>query len=195
MRIGVLGAGKIGGTLARSWLDAGHEVLVSSRHPEEVKSLPAGELREAAEFGDVVLLAVPWVAVTETADLVSPAVAGKVLIDATNAFGAGGLLDLGERGSSEMVAERFLGTRLVKCFNTIVWSRLRDEGRLPGDPGRLAVFVAGDDDAAKDAVAGLASDAGFDAVDAGSLRDGRRLQPDGPVFNVPLTVSEARERL
>jgi 8-hydroxy-5-deazaflavin:NADPH oxidoreductase len=195
MRIGVLGAGKIGGTLARKWLDAGHEVLVSSRHPEEVKALPAGELREAAGFGDVVLLAVPWAAVTETADLASTAVAGRILIDATNAFGPDGPLDMGEGGSSRVVAERFLGTRLVKCFNTAVWTRLRDEGRLPGDPERLAVFVAGDDDTAKDTVAALASDAGFDAVDAGSLRDGRRLEPDGPVFNVPLTAAQARQRL
>ena len=195
MRIGILGGGRIGGTLAHHWVGAGHDVLTSSRHPEEIKSLPAGDPREAAEFGDVVLLAVPWVAVTETADLVSTSVAGKVLIDATNPFGPQGVLDLGDRGSSETVAERFLGARLVKCFNTIVWSRLRDEGRLPGDPERLAVFVAGDDHVAKDTVAGLASDAGFDAVDAGSLRDGRRLDPDGPVFNVPLTAAQARERL
>jgi hypothetical protein len=195
MRIGILGAGRIGGTLGRLWIDAGHDVLVSSRHPEVITELPAGQPRRAADFGEVMLLAVPWARVTETADAVGSLAAGKVLIDATNPYGPDGPLDLGGEGSSEVVAARFPGSRLVKCFNTMLWTRLRDEARPQGDPARLAVFVAGDDDAAKDAVAGLASDAGFDAVDAGSLRDGRRLQPGAPVYNVPLTAAKARERL
>jgi 8-hydroxy-5-deazaflavin:NADPH oxidoreductase len=195
MRIGILGAGRIGGTLGRLWIDAGHDVLVSSRHPEAITELPAGKPRRAADFGELVLLAVPWASVTETADEVAPAVAGKIVVDATNPYGPEGPVDLGGEGSSEVVAGRLLATRLVKCFNTIQWARLRDEGRPEGDPRRLAVFVAGDDDAAKDTVARLASDAGFDAVDAGSLRDGRRLEPGSPVFTVPLTAAEARDRL
>ena len=195
MRIGIIGAGRIGGTLGRLWIDAGHDVLVSSRHPEGITDLPAGKPRRAADFGELVLFAVPWANVTEAADQIAAVAAGKIVIDVTNPYGPEGPLDLGGEGSSEVVAERLLGTRLVKCFNTIHWTRLRDEGRPEGDPRRLAVFVAGDDDAAKATVAGLASDAGFDAVDAGSLRDGRRLEPGGPVFTVPLTAAEAREQL
>jgi 8-hydroxy-5-deazaflavin:NADPH oxidoreductase len=168
---------------------------VSSRTPERITDLPAGKPARAADFGEVVLLAVPWPAVAETSDPVGPALSGKVVIDATNPYGPEGPLDLRGASSSEIVAQRLPGCRLVKCFNTILWTRLRDEGRPPGDPRRLSVFVAGDDGGAKDTVVGLASDAGFDAVDAGSLRDGRLLEPGGPVFNVPLTAAQARERL
>jgi predicted dinucleotide-binding enzyme len=195
MRIGIVGAGRIGGTLGRLWIDAGHDVLVSSRHPEAITELPAGKPARAADFGDVVLLAVPWAMVTETAGAIGPLVADKAVVDATNPYGPDGPVDLGGRGSSEVVASQLPGARLVKCFNTLVWSRLRDEGRPEGDPTRLTVFLAGDDDAAKATAGSLALDAGFDAVDAGSLRDGRRLEPGGPVFNVPLTAAEARERL
>jgi predicted dinucleotide-binding enzyme len=195
MRIGILGAGRIGGTLGRLWIDGGHDVLVSSRHPESITDLPAGKLRRAAEFGDVVLLALPWAAAQETADAIAPLVEGKVVIDATNRFGDDGPRDVGGSSSSELLAARVSGARLVKCFNTVLWTRLRDAGRPAGDPERLAVFVAGDDPDARQVAAGLASDAGFDAIDAGALREGRRLEPDGPVFNVPLTPGEARERL
>jgi 8-hydroxy-5-deazaflavin:NADPH oxidoreductase len=83
----------------------------------------------------------------------------------------------------------------VKAFNTIRYVRLRDEGRPLGDPARLAIPIAGDDSAAKDAVGALISEIGFDPVDSGLLADGRRQQPGMPVYNQPLTADEARATL
>ena len=142
MRIGIIGAGMIGGTAARLFAAAGHEVAVSnSRGPESLRGLVreigprarAATVDEAARFGEVVLLAVPW---RSPEALPAPdAVRGKVVIDAMNPYAAGGgMADLGDSTSSEETAKRLPGARIVKAINTIYYQHLATEARNPSEP-------------------------------------------------------------
>src|SRR5512135_271931 len=206
MRIGILGAGHIGATAARLFARAGHEVALSnSRGPASLASLveeinrEAGAARvyattaqEAAAFGDAVLLAVPWR--TPEAWPAPGAVRGKIVIDAMNPYTAtGGIVDLGVSTSSEEVAKRLPGARLVKAFNTIYWEHLAGQGRPDLPPARRrAIFLAGDDVEAKRVVSRLIEEIGFAPVDTGTLREGgRSQQPGTPVYNRNLTQEEA----
>src|SRR5215210_2875490 len=158
MRVGIIGSGMIGGTAARLFVRAGHDVALSnSRGPESLHETVAElgpraramSVEDAAAFGDVVLLAVPW---RRPEALPSPArVAGKIVIDAMNPYAdGGGMVDLGGSSSSEETAKRLPGARLVKAFNTIWFKHLAEQGRpeLPIED-RHAIFVAGDDEEAK----------------------------------------------
>jgi predicted dinucleotide-binding enzyme len=202
MKIGIAGAGKIGATAARLFTEAGHEIALSnSRGPDSLQELVAElglrahamSLDDAAVFGAVVLLAVPW---HRTDALPAPQfVRGKIVIDAMNPYHPnGGFFDLADSTSSEQVQQRLPGARLVKAFNTISYSHLGARGRkdLPVEE-RHAIYMAGDDLAAKETVAHLIEDVGFAPVDTGSLREGGRLQqPDSPIFNQTFTAREAR---
>lgn len=205
MKIAVIGAGMIGATAARLFTRADHEVVVSnSRGPESLASLVAElgpraramTVADAARWGEVVMLAVPW----RMPAALPPAglVAGKIVIDAMNPYGADGkVTDLGPSSSSEETAARLPGARLVKAFNTIWFTHLAERARpdLRID-ARHAIFVAGDDEAAKRVVVNLIDDIGFGAVDTGSLAEGgRRQQPDAPFYNKVMTVREARDAL
>jgi 8-hydroxy-5-deazaflavin:NADPH oxidoreductase len=202
--IGIIGSGNIGATVAGLFAGAGHRVAISnSRGPESLGDLVAeldGDVRavtvpEAAEFGEVVLEAIPFGRYTE---LPADELSGKVLISASNYYPArDGEMDLGDLTSSEVLAQHLPGARIVKAFNTMYYERLRDEGRLDLPAGeRLAIFIAGDDAGAKGVVARLIEDIGFTPIDTGSLRDGGRMQkPGSPIYNVPLTGDEAWERL
>ncbi|PTL77962.1 NADP oxidoreductase [Vitiosangium sp. GDMCC 1.1324] len=203
MRIGIIGAGHIGSTAARLFTRAGHEVALSnSRGPDSLASLVrelgprarAATVDDAARFGELVLLAIPW---RTPEGLPSPElVTGKIVIDAMNPYGENfEIINLGDSTSSEEVAKRLPRARLVKAFNTMLWTRLRDEGR-PNAPleERLALLVAGDDVDAKRVVSGLIEQIGFAPVDTGSLREGgRRQQPGSPVYGQPLTRAQALE--
>jgi len=206
MKIGIIGAGRIGGTAARLLARAGHEVALSnSRGPaslaETVETInrEAGSTRvrattadEAAAFGELVLLAAPWRSLDKLPR--AEAFRGKIVIDATNPYGASGqLIDLGTSTSSEEVAKRLPGARVVKAFNTIYWEHLAKQGRtdLPLER-RRAIFIAGDDVAAKKVVAAVIEEIGFAPVDTGGLRDGgRSQQPGSPLSNRNLTQAEA----
>ncbi len=205
MKIGIIGSGNIGGTAARLFANAGHDVAVSnSRGPESLKSLVAsigGKARaatveEAVAFGEIVLLALPWRKRKELPAAVR--FAGKIVIDATNPYTAsGGLFDLGASSSSEEVAGQLPGARLVKAFNTIYYKHLASRGRtdLPV-PERHAIFVAGDDAEAKAMVSRLIEDIGFAPVDTGPLAEGgRRQQPGSEIYNRPMTAAEAQRTL
>lgn len=188
MRIGVIGSGNIGGTAAELLERAGHEVLVSNTRGD-----PATP-DAAATFGEVVLVAIPLHAI----DTLPPEpFAGKVVIDANNYYpgrdGQFAELDSGELTSSELLARRLPGARVVKAFNTMHYRTLAQAGH--SDPP-LALLIAGDDDDAKATVAGLIEQLGFAPVDTGSLRDGgARQQPSTPVYAADLTEAEARELL
>jgi 8-hydroxy-5-deazaflavin:NADPH oxidoreductase len=205
MKIGVLGAGNIGATSARLFIAAGHEVAVSnSRGPESLRDLVrelgpqahAMTVDDAARFGEVVLLAVPW----RTPEALPHAelLRGKIVIDAMNPYRAdGGFYDLGGSTSSEEVLKRIPGARLVKAFNTIYYVHLASRGRkdLPADE-RHTIYVASDDAEAKKVVARLIEEIGFTAVDTGSLHEGGRMQqPDSPIYNKTYNGREAREAL
>lgn len=206
MRIGVLGAGHIGGTAAQLFARAGHEVAISnSRGPESLVGLVerinhetaserirAADPTDAAMFGEIVLLAVPWRA--RDAWPHPDWVHGKIVVDAMNPYGPGGsLIDLGDSTSSEEVAASLPGARLVKAFNTIYWEHLATQSR-PSRPldERRAIFVAGDDLEAKGVVSRLIEKIGFAPVDTGTLREGgRKQQPGTPIYNRDITGKEA----
>jgi len=205
MKIGILGSGNIGAAAARLFVAAGHEVALSnSRGPESLRAL-IGELGshahamtidDAARFGDVVLLAVPWRAPEA---LPKPEILrGRIVIDAMNPYRAdGGFYDLGGSTSSEEVLKRIPGVRLVKAFNTIYYVHLASRGRndLPMEQ-RHTIYVAGDDAEAKRIVSRLIEEIGFAAVDTGTLKQGGRLQePDSPIYNKTYNQREALEFL
>ncbi|MCX5197919.1 NAD(P)-binding domain-containing protein [Streptomyces sp. NBC_00249] len=202
MRTGVIGTGRIGSTLARILVAAGHQVvLANARGPRSLGPLlaelgpeaSAAHPVEAAGQADLLVLMLPFAGVR---GLLPPhVVQDKVLVDATNAFaGAGAPADLGGRGSSELVAEWYPGARVVKSLNTMHFETLAVAGTAPGTAAseRLAHFTAGDDAKAKEIVAGIITDLGFAAVDTGPLHSGGILQqPGGPLFNRPLTEAQA----
>ena len=205
MRIGLIGSGNIGGTLARLLAGAGHEVvLANSRGPESLAGLvaeigpaataatPAG----AAEAGEVVVVASPFF---RYPDLPAAALAGRIVVDATNYYagrdGSFPEIAAGRAGSSELLAAALPGARVVKAFNTIHFRHLAGDGVPTGTPGRRAIPIAGDDAGAKATVAALIDQIGFDAYDAGSLADGRRFDPGTPLFNVALTTDEVAAAL
>ena len=203
MIIGFLGAGHMAQTLARVWLAAGHQVLLAnSRGPASLTTL-IGELGPGATAvtpaqlvdADVVVLATQWTQTPTAIASLDGAGAGKIVVDTTNnrtGPGPEGLVDLGGRGSSEVVAELLPGARLVKAFNHLPIPSL---GTLREHPEPLALFYAGDDAEAKSVVAGLIRDLGGAPVDTGGLVDGGRLQGTGggPLagHGRPLTMGEA----
>jgi len=202
MKIGILGAGNIGGTLAKHWTKVGHFVFVSSRHPNDLQKLvkeagpaaQAGTLEDAVRFGDSVVLAIPW---RKKEDLPSPLLfQGKIVVDAMNPYSSlGRVMELGDSTSSEEVAKIIPEARLVKAFNTMGANDLKNEAFKTGKD-RLAIFVAGNDQEAKRTVSGLIEDIGFVPMDTGSLRDGGRLQqPGSPIYNIRLTEDQARSSL
>jgi 8-hydroxy-5-deazaflavin:NADPH oxidoreductase len=205
MEIGIIGAGRIGGTLARRLTQAGHQVIVANHRGQEAMADlladlgergRAGSVEQAARARDLVVVATP---LTAWGDLPPEAFDGRVVVDTANYFpqyvGRIGALEEGTT-SSQMLAARLPGARLVKAFNTMLWTRLRDEGRPSGDPERLALPIASDDEQAKSVVSALIDELGFDAVDNGGLAEGgRRQQPGTPVYDQPLTAEEVRDRL
>ncbi len=204
MKIGIIGSGNIGGTAARLFAAAGHEVALSHRGgPESLRDQveQLGEkacavtVDEAAAFGDVVLLALPWRA---REDLPAERLAGKIVVDATNPYRPDSTLyELGDSTSSEEVLRGIPGARLVKAFNTLFAKDLASGGRpdLPVDE-RTAILMASDDAQAKEVVARLVEEIGFAPVDSGGLREGGRLQqPESPLFARRLIAAEARAAL
>ncbi|MFD6183192.1 NADPH-dependent F420 reductase [Streptomyces goshikiensis] len=202
MRLGIIGTGRIGSTLARILVAADHEVvLANARGPRSIGPLlaelgpaaSAAHPAEAAGLSELLVLMVPFDSVQGL--LPQDAVRDSVIIDATNAFsGPGAPRELGGRGSSELVAEWYPGARIVKSLNTMHFETLAVAGTEPGreESQRLAHFVAGDDGKAKEIVAGVVTDLGFAPVDTGPLHSGGILQqPGGPLFNRSLTEAQA----
>ncbi len=173
MRIGIIGAGRIGGNAGRLFSRAGHEVVLSySRDPARLGAraaaigAAAGSPADAAAFGEVVMLSVPWDAVDDAAAAAGP-LADRIVIDTTNQFGAGGVVTLPSgRSAAEFNAERLRGARLVKSFNTLTAGFQAEAADRPADR-RVAMFLAGEDQRAKQVVGALIRDAGFEPVDVG----------------------------
>ena len=204
MRIGVIGAGMIGGTVAKLWADAGHEVKIASRHPEELKPLAAkiggrtsaGTPLEAADFADVVMLTVPLAAVPALARDLAPALAGKVVLDTGNAYeqrdgDAARQATAHAKGSAGWAAAMFPGARWVKAFNSVYFKVLESKAHQDGD--RVGIPLAGDERDAVDLAAGLVRDAGFDPVIVGELARGKEFEPDTPPYNTGMTGSALRD--
>jgi len=194
MKIGIIGAGFVGQAVARLAVGNGHEVMISnSRGPETLFSMRSalgceiGTAKQAAEFGDVVIVAVPLKAYRAVP--VAPLV-GKVVIDTNNYYperdGAIAELDRQETTTSEMLAQHLPQSRIVKALNAIVMKDLATDGRSSGSPDRRALPIAGDDTEAKTLVAHLVDEFGFDVVDVGALREGWRFERARPAYCVPL---------
>jgi len=204
--IGLIGAGKIGSQVARLAVARGYDVVLSnSRGPESLADFvaPLGDRARAAtpaeaeQFGEVVVVSIPF---GRYRDVPTEGVAGKVVIDTNNYYpqrdGNYEELDTDRTTSSELLQEHLPDARVVKAFNAIVWTRLRDEGRPAGDPDRIGIPMSGDDPDAKRVVAQLMDEIGFDAVDAGTLAEGsRKHQVDAPGYTQGLPTAELRERL
>ncbi len=197
MRIGIIGAGFIGRALARQGIANGHEVMVSnSRGPETLHSLPEslgcqiGTTLEAAEFSEVVIVAVPF---SKYRSLSADALAGKVIIDPNNYYPErdGQIAELDERltTTSQMIARHLTQSRVVKAFNAVLAADLENAGKPAGTPGRRALPIAADDADAKAMVAALQDQFGFDVVDAGPLSDSWRFERGKPGYCRPLDVA------
>ena len=207
MKIGIIGSGNIGGTVARLFVNAGHQIAISnSKGPHSLESLissiganaKAMTVKDTVAYGDVVLLAIPWRKREELRSLPSSLLKNKIVIDATNPYSESfELIDLGDSTSSEEVAKELPNAHIVKAFNTLYFETLGNGGLPSGrEQDRLVLFVAGDDTAAKEVVSNLIEDIGFKAVDTGSLREGgRKQQPDSPIYNNPMILEVAQKRL
>ena len=211
MRIAIIGSGKIGAALARLWVAAGHEVVLSyARDADRLQQLaqslgPSASVAtpaEAAAAGDVVVLSVPWPQVDDALTAAGAAdggLDGRVLVDTCNPFASpGGPLDLPAGAVSAALegARRSPGARVVKAFNTLYFVTLGERGGAGATDGdRLAMPVSGDDPDAKELVSGLVRDAGYEPVDIGSLGGAARQEPGGPVYGEELTATQVRDRL
>ena len=207
MKLGIIGAGNIGATLAGLFAKAGHEVALSnSRGPETLQDLVSdlnknaeGEVQavtaeDAAAFGDIVIEAIPF---GHYQDLPKEELAGKTLVSASNYYpGRDGEIDFGGHTQTGLVASYLSDTTVVKAFNTIYWEHLRDQGDTSKPTNeRRVIFLAGDNEAAKREVAGLIEEIGFGPLDTGSLSESGVQEPGADIYNRDMTVAEARERL
>ena len=204
LRIGTIGAGRIGGTVGGLWVRAGHPVMFSSKDASEGKALAeklgpparAGSVEEAIAFGDVILLAVPYGAMPAIGRDYGAALKGKIVLDAGNAVSArdGAIADEADREGIGITSQKYLpGAHIVRAFNTIGYTILQAEaGRA--EP-RLPIPIAGDDAEAVRIAAELVRDAGFEPVVAGGLDDARRFQRGAPGYGPKANAAELREKL
>ncbi|HVW29280.1 MAG TPA: NADPH-dependent F420 reductase [Polyangiaceae bacterium] len=203
--IGLIGAGHIGGQLARLAVAHGYDVVISnSRGPETLAGLVA-ELgpraraatpTEAAKAGDIVVVTIPLKAIESVP--VEP-LAGKIVIDTNNYYPQrdGHIRELDDESTTtaELLQRHLPKSKVVKAFNHIYASQLTTDGKSPGTADRRALVIAGDDAAAKAAVTRLIDQFGFDVVDAGPLKEGWRIQRDTPGYGPRRTAEELRADL
>ena len=206
MKIGIIGAGQIGGTLARRLTALGHDVsIANSRGPRSLAALASETgarpvtVEQAARAGDVVIITIPVKNIPRLpAPLFEDVPDHVVVVDTGNYYPQqrDGRIDPIENGITESrwVSER-LGRPVVKAFNTIYARHLLERGKPRGTAGRIALPVAGDDRRAKDVIIRLLDELGFDGVDAGSLDESWRQQPGTPVYGTDLDVEGARKAL
>lgn len=203
MRIGIIGAGMIGSTVAKLWADAGHEVRLSSRHPEDLQELAkklgqrasVGQPREAAEFGEVVMVTIPLKAIADLARDLAPSLKGKIVLDTGNAYeqrDGQAARDAAKypQGSAAWAAAMFPGARWVKAFNSVYFKTLETEAHRSGD--RLGIPLASDDRDALATAEQLVRDAGFDPVVVGTLARGKEFEPGTRPYNTGMSGKELR---
>ena len=204
MRIGIIGAGMIGSTLAKHWVDAGHEVCLASRHPEGLRPLveklessaSAGTPADAAKFGRVIMLTVPLAAIPDLAVDLAPLLVGKVVLDTGNAYEkrdgqAARDAVRHPEGSAGWAAAKFPGARWVKAFNTVYFKVLEREAHRQGE--QVGIPLAGTDREALETAAQLVRDTGFDPVVVGALARGKEFEPGTPTYNTSMTGRELRD--
>lgn len=204
LKIGIIGAGKIGGTLGELWARAGHEVLLSSRHPEQLAALAkrlgpkvrAGTPREAAAFGEVILISVPYGALPQVGRDYAAEIKGKIVLETGNPYPSrdGDMANAARiKGTGVASAEFLPGVRLVRAFNSLPYYELRSEAHRNGEPA--AIPLAADDDAALELAMRLVEDAGFEPVVVGPLSRAREFDVGTSVYSRALTADELRRGL
>jgi predicted dinucleotide-binding enzyme len=204
LRIGIIGTGRVGGALATHWTKAGHEVLMSSRHPDELRPLATslgaharvGTPTEAAAFGEVLLVSVPFSAMPEIGRDNAAQLKGKVVLDTSNPVeerdGAMALAAQ-QKGAGVATAEFLPGARVVRAFNCIPAASLANNANRK--PERIAIPIGGDDKAALGIAERLIRDAGFDPVVVGSLADTRKFDLGQPLAQGSLTAAQLKARI
>lgn len=185
MKIGIIGSGNVGSALGKIWASNGNEIMFSSRHPEKLKSLAEsigknacyGLPAEAAKYGEVVVLSVPW---TQAIDAIKSAgpLSSKVLIDCTNPVkpDMSGLAVGHTTSAAEEVSKAAPGAKVVKAFNTTFAAVMHSPSRTFGSQ-KATGFYCGDDSSAKATVSGLIKETGLDPLDVGPLMCARYLEP------------------
>ena len=204
LRIGIIGTGRIGGALATHWTRAGHEVLMSSRHPEELAPLAkslgprarVGTPKQAASFGEVVLVSVPYAALPQIGKDNAAELKGKIVLDTSNpSEGRDGAMALAaqKKGAGVATAEFLPGTRVIRAFNCIPAASLANDGNRA--PERIAIPIGGDDAQALAVAERLVRDAGFDPVVVGTLAQARQFDLGAPLASRQYTAAEMRKAL
>jgi 8-hydroxy-5-deazaflavin:NADPH oxidoreductase len=205
MRIGIIGAGNIGGTLTRRLTAIGHEVSVAnSRGPETLRELAeetgaaAATAEDAVRGAELVVITIPEKAIPQfDASILETRAEAAPIVDTGNYYpGRDGRIDAIEEGlpESQWVAEQ-LGHTVIKAFNNIYAKHLLELGKPAGDPERIALPVAGDDSEAKAVVMRLVDELGFDPVDAGGLAESWRQQPGSPCYAADLDAEGLKAAL
>lgn len=197
MKIGVIGAGGIGGTIGTHWAKAGHEVFFSSRNPNKLSDLVTGEnthtgtVAEAAQFADVILLACYYATIN---DAISAAgsLDGKILIDATNPYLRENdkIHRVPDASSGLELAVKVPNAKVVKAYNTLPTATFANEAHR-SEP--YALFYCGNDSEAKAIVSQLITDSGFAGVDIGDINQVIHQEPGGVLYNHPMSIAQAQK--
>jgi len=203
VKIGVIGSGHIGSTIGGLWIKAGHQVLFSSRHPEELKSLvegmgplaKAGTVADALDFGEVILVAVPYKAIPDLAKEYGPKFAGKIVIDPANAVarrdGEDLLAETKSKGIGNTTESYLKGAHVVRAFNSMSYTNFVQQAHRAGEP--MAIPMAGDDPHAVEVASQLVREAGFDPVVV-PLQRAQEFAQGGPIYGQQLTAKQLREK-
>lgn len=204
LKIGIIGSGRIGGTLGELWSKAGYPVMFSSldlAHDKELAArvgggAQAGTPAQAAAFGDVLLISVPYSALPQIGRDYAASIKGKVVLDTSNPVASrDGEMAVAARAKGTGVAspELLPGSRLVRAFNSVGYTSLRSEAHRSGD--KIAIPLAADDAEALQSAMRLVRDAGFEPVVVGPLSKAKEFDVGTPVFGKALTASELRKAL
>lgn len=204
LRIGIIGTGHIGGALAKLWSKAGYELMISSRHPQELESLArslgpkvhVGTPRQAAAFGNVVLISIPYGALPQVGRDLAPELAGKVVLDTGNPYPKrdGPMADEARREGTGVASAKYLpGARLVRAFNAIKYTDLESEAHRSGE--LAAIPLAGDDPQALAVAQRLVRAAGFEPVVVGNLAAAKKFDVGTSVYVKLLTAPQLRRAL
>jgi predicted dinucleotide-binding enzyme len=201
-RIGIIGSGRIGGTLGELWANAGYDVMFSSLDLEHDKQLAAktgghaGTPAQAASFGEVLLVSVPYKALEQIGHDYESSIRGKVVLDTSNPIQSrDGEMAVAARakGTGVASAEFLKGAKIVRAFNSVGYASLQSEHHRDGD--RIAIPLAADDKHALEIAIKLVKDAGFEPVVVGGLGTAKTFDVGTPVFGKALTAAELRSAL
>jgi predicted dinucleotide-binding enzyme len=204
VKIGVVGSGRVGGTVGELWVKAGHTVMFSSLDLEYDKALAArlgagaraGTTKEAAAFGEVLFIAVPYAALPQVGRDLGDALKGKIVLDACNPIpGRDGEMAIEARAKGTGIASpQFLpGARLVRAFNCVGYTSMKSEAHRAGD--KLGIPLAADDPVALKVALRLVQDAGFEPVVVGGLARAKDFDAGTPIFGKAMTAAEVRRTL